>query len=218
MGAIPSMFQLGIAYCCCNSAGSLCNTCLGSTSNGTTGRKRSVLLLTLTIALALTFQYSLAPYLLSDEGWFHKMRLIPGVAKRTYTSFTSSCLDIYGDSDPHRFAQCVSNAAVYRPTSIATFFFLAAAASAAADPGLNRKVWPAKYGIYFLLLLLSLVVPNAPFFTGFYTVVMRLFATTFVLVQQVILIDVAYNWNDAWVEKASAADDVEWGSGVFWLR
>ena len=56
------MFQLGIAYCCCNSAGSLCNTCLGSTSAGTTGRKRSVLLLSLTISLALAFQYLLAPY------------------------------------------------------------------------------------------------------------------------------------------------------------
>jgi len=218
MGAIPSMFQMGLAYCCCNSAGSLCNTCLGSTSTGTTGRKRSVLLLSLSIGLALTFQYWLAPYLLSDSGWFHKMRLVPGLAKRVYNSFTSSCLDTYGDSDPKRFAQCVSNAAVYRPTSIATAFFLTSAAATAANPSLNRKVWPAKYGIYFLALLLTLVLPNAPLFTGFYTTLLRLCAATFVLVQQVILIDVAYNWNDAWMEKSSAADDVDWGSGVFWLR
>jgi len=45
-----------------------------------------------------------------------------------------------------------------------------------------------------------------------------MFAAVFILIQQVILIDVAYNWNDHWVEKSTAADDVDWGSGVVWLR
>jgi len=219
MGAIPSMFQLGIAYCCCNSAGSLCNTCLGSTSTGTTGRKRSVLLLSLTITLALAFQYLLAPFLLEDSSWFSKLRRVPGVAKYVYNAFTSGCIDTYPDEDQvGELTQCVENAAVYRPTCVATVFFLLSAAVTKGSPGMNRQAWPAKYGVFFVIILITLVIPNAPLFTGVYLVTLRLFAAMFILIQQVILIDVAYNWNDNWVEKSNACDDVDWGTGVVWLR
>jgi len=210
------MFQLGLAYCCCNSAGSLCNTCLGSTSAGTTGRKRSVLLLSISIMLALTFQYCVAPYVISDSNWFHKARLVPGLAKRLYQSFIDGC-DADGD-DTHQFEQCVANAAVYRPTAIASLFFFLAAAATKVNPHMNRLAWPAKYGLYLIAVLVTLFLPNAPLFTSVYLTLLRMFAALFVLIQQVILIDVAYNWNDSWVENSSAADDQEWGSGVVWLR
>lgn len=40
----------------------------------------------------------------------------------------------------------------------------------------------------------------------------------FIVIQQIILIDLAYNWNDAWVGKADSADRLDWGSGAKWLR
>jgi len=39
-----------------------------------------------------------------------------------------------------------------------------------------------------------------------------------VVLQQVILIDVAYNWNDDWVEKSNQADRITFGSGGGWLQ
>jgi len=210
------MFQLGIAYCCCNSAGSLCNTCLGSTSAGTTGRKRSVLLLSLTISLALAFQYLLAPYILSNDNWFSKIRKVPGVAKYVYNAFTDGCSDRF-PTEGTEFHQCVQNAAVYRPTGAATLFFLLSAAATRGNPAMNRQAWPAKYGVFFVTVLATLVVPNTPLFTGVYLVGLRICAL-FILIQQVILIDVAYNWNDSWVEKSNQCDDADWGSGVVWLR
>lgn len=221
MGAIPSTIQLGVAYCCCNSAGSLCNTCLGSTAAGTTGRKRSVLLLAFTITLALLFQYSLAPFILKDSGWFYNYKKIPGLGKYMYQGWIQGCdqyTDDNGEIVESLYAQCVSNAGVYRPTFISTLFFLLSAAATKANPLLNREAWPAKYGLFFISILVSLFIPNGPLFTGFYVVIFRILAMMFILIQQVILVDMAYNWNDSWVEKSNECDNMEWGSGVKWLR
>lgn len=38
------------------------------------------------------------------------------------------------------------------------------------------------------------------------------------LLQQVILIDVAYNWNEDWVDRADQSDRLVYGSGNAWLR
>jgi hypothetical protein len=39
----------------------------------------------------------------------------------------------------------------------------------------------------------------------------------YILIQQIIFIDVAYNWNESWVAKADAADAEEQGTGKKWL-
>lgn len=46
----------------------------------------------------------------------------------------------------------------------------------------------------------------------------RLGAAAFIVLQQIILIDVAYNWNDDWVERANEADRLSFGSGSGWLQ
>ena len=58
---------------------------------------------------------------------------------------------------------------------------------------MNHQAWPAKYGVFFVTVLATLVVPNTPLFTGVYLVGLRICAALFILIQQVILIDVAYN-------------------------
>jgi serine incorporator 1/3 len=67
-------------------------------------------------------------------------------------------------------------------------------------------------------VLLSVFLHSAPFFTGFYLWLARAGATVFVLLQQVILIDVAYNWNEDWVDRADQSDRLVYGSGNAWLR
>ena len=231
MGGMASTLQLGLAYCCCNASSSLCNTCLGSTSASSTGRKRSVLLLSITITLALFFQYVLAPSVITQTGWWKIYSSIPGMGKVMYHSWTDSCLvynennnnDGNGNNDSNNtysdlYKQCVANAAVFRPTFIATLFFLISAIATKTNPTLNKKGWPSKFGVYFILITITLFIPNNPLFTPLFLILLRIGAMIFIFIQQIILIDIAYNWNETLVYKADEADNEEWGSGQNWLR
>jgi len=229
MGAIASTLQLGMAYCCCNTTSSLLNTCLGSTHEGTSGRKRSVLLLTITITFALLYQYVLAPSILHHTGWWKIYSSIPGMGKVLYSSWTDSCAQ-YNDDEGNNnndgndqqfsdlYIQCVGNAAVFRPTFVSTLFFLISAIATKTNPRLNREAWPAKFGMYFILLAIITFVPNAPLLTPIYLTFLRIGAMIFIFIQQIILVDIAYNWNEALVLKADEADNEEWGSGKKWLQ
>jgi len=188
-----------------------------------------VLLLGLVIAFSLWFQYSVGPGIVSQSGWVWKTyRAIPGTGKLVYHAWYDSCAQYDGNNEDgdggeglHSEAlleQCAGNAGVLRPTFLATFYFLANAIATRIVPSLNREAWPAKYTIFFFGLLVSMFVPNNPLFSGIYLWLARLGAGIFVVMQQVILIDVAYNWNDSWVEKANEADRLSYGSGTGWLH
>jgi serine incorporator 1/3 len=209
---------MGIMYCVCNSVGSVCNACLGSTAQAATGRRRSVLLLTLSIAIALWFQYSVGPAIVSGGGGtMHKVfRWIPGVGSLLYSSWHDDCAAY--DDNALLLNQCAGNAGVYRPTALAALFFAVSACVAKAQPSLNKQVWPAKYGVFFTLVAISMFVPSYPMFSGIFLWLARFGATVFLLMQQVILIDLAYNWNEDWVDRADRADRFDYGSGQSWLH
>lgn len=208
--------SLALTYCCCTAAGSLCTSCFGSTAEGTTGRKRSVLLLAMTIALALWFQYQVGPSIVQEQGWIWKTyRVIPGTGKLVFHAWKDErCSKYEGDL----LSECAGNAGVYRPTFIAALFFGVQAFSSKLAPHLNREAWPAKYTIYLFSLFFTMFIPNYPLFSGFFLWVARLGAAIFVVLQQIILIDVAYNWNDDWVEKSNEYDTISYGSGGKWLQ
>lgn len=215
--AISSTLSMGVVYCVCNAAGSLCNACLGGTAAGSTGRKRSVLLLSLAIALALWMQYSLGPSIVAREGYGWKLySWLPGLGKAVYSAWHDPCQNY--DADPILLAQCAGNAGVYRPTAVATLFFAISAVATRVQPSLNKQVWPAKYGIFLTVVAVSVFFSSAPWFTGIYLWIARLGATAFLLLQQVILIDLAYNWNEDWVDRADRADRFDYGSGQAWLH
>jgi len=210
-----STLSLAATYCCCTSAASLCNSCLGSTSEGTTGRKRAVLLLTVGILVALFFQYSVGPGIVNQEGWIWRTyTAIPGTGKLLVKAWKEGCEE-YGDD---ALAKCAGNAGVMRPMFITFLFFIFQALATYVQPSLNREAWPAKYAIFFFALLIFMFIPNSPLFTGFFLWTARIGAAVFVVLQQVILIDVAYNWNDDWVEKSNEADRITFGSGGGWLQ
>mmetsp|Transcript_42636 Transcript_42636/g.89470 ORF Transcript_42636/g.89470 Transcript_42636/m.89470 type:complete len:489 (+) Transcript_42636:153-1619(+) len=224
--AISSTLSLGLTYCACSSASSICNACLGQTSPHTSGRRRSVLLLALSVLLALSFQYSLAPAIVGDESgtWWKIARKGP-VGKHVFKGWTDGCDGYLDESEAQGaealagpYGQCAGNAGVYRPTFFSFLFFVFAAVASYLRPTLNREVWPAKYCIYLLLVLGSVFMSNHPWFLGIYLHLSRVGAMAFIVVQQIILIDLAYNWNDSWVGKADSADRLEWGSGAKWLR
>lgn len=215
MGSAISTVYLGLAYCFCTASGNLCNACLGTTLQGTTGRKRAVLLLAITIVLSLFFQYKVAPSIVLNEGWIWKCyRAVPGMGKMVYKAWK----DPYCESYEDQVVQCAGNAGVFRPTSLATLFFLVSAVATKLVPAINREAWLSKYTVFFFGIFFTMLIPNAPLFIGFFLWFARLGATVFVLLQQVILIDIAYNWNEDWVEKSNECDRLSYGSGQKWLR
>jgi len=147
MGAIISTLQMGMAYCCCNTASSICNACVGSTGVNATGRKRSVILLSFVILFSLLFQYSLAPAILKENKWWKIYSSIPGMGKYLKSAFLDGC-EMYEDQNQTEnsgvgdlYLQCVSNAAVYRPTFVSAIFFACTAVAARMSPSLNKEIW-----------------------------------------------------------------------------
>ena len=132
-------------------ASSLCNVCLGSTAPGTTGRKRSVLLLSTAIVIALWFQYSVGPAIVNKSGQAWKVySWVPGLGKVIYTSWYDSCKQYeQDDTSLYMIEQCAGNAGVYRPMALATIFFLISAVASKIRPSLNKEVWPAKFSVRF---------------------------------------------------------------------
>ena len=134
------------------------------------------------------------------------MRKTPGVGKHVFHSWTDGCegylqedQDVGAeDGTVGPYAQCTGNAGAYRPTFFSFVFFGVVAVASYLRPLLNREVWPAKYCMYLLLVLGSVFMSNHPWFLGIFLHLSRVGAMVFIVVQQIILIDLAYNWNDAW--------------------
>jgi hypothetical protein len=175
---------MGVTWCVFTAAGSLCQACFGSTAEGTTGRKRSVLLLTLATALALWFQYSVGPAIVTRSGLLWKIySAIPGMGPWLYKSWHESCAERY-DDDLALLQQCAGKAGVLRPMAVAALFFALQAGATKVQPSLNREAWPAKYCLYLLGVFCSFFMGNAPLFTGVFLWLARLGATLFVVLQQ----------------------------------
>lgn len=147
------------------------------------------------------------------------------MGKHVFRSWTDGCDEYLTEAEGGSsellsgpYGQCAGNAGVYRPTFVSFLFFVFAAVASYLRPSLNREVWPAKYCIYLFMVLGSVFMSNHPWFLGIFLHTSRLGAMIFIVIQQIILIDLAYNWNDSWVGKADSADRLEWGSGAKWLR
>ena len=217
--------SLGLGYVCCTQTGNLCNACIGTTNEGTTGRKRAVALLAIAIAVALWYQYSVGPSIVTESGWIWRTyRAIPGTGKLIYKAWADESCSQYDPKHNPQYegfrllSQCAGNAGVYRPMFLTTVFFAVSAFAVHAHPSLNREAWPAKYSVFFFALVICMFIPNGPLFTGFYLWLARLSAAMFVVLQQIILIDVSYNLNDDWVDRSNELDRISYGEGAGWLR
>jgi len=178
------------------------------TSPNATGRIRCVILLALSVALSLIFQYALAPAV----GGRNAIMKVPKLSTYLINTWSSGCSD-----ETIALQHCKGNFGVYRVCATTCLFFLLMALGAKIRPSMNREAWPAKYSMYLILVGASIFISNHPWF-DWYMPLARALAAIFIVVQQVILIDVAYLWNDAWVENSNRADLIEPGKGVAWLR
>ena len=208
------VIALSATYCCCTTMNSLLQKCCGNTNSN--GRKRSVLLLYITITAALVNQYVVAPWILEKSNILSHIPYLKGFI---YRNWTHGCITGDDESGP-TLESCVGNAGVYRPTFLSTIFFFVSAAVSKANPSMNGHAWPEKIILYVISLIVSVaLLPNTPLLMPIFTVVMRGLAGVFLVVQQVILIDLAYNWNEHWLLKASDCNRLNgYGSGNKWLK
>ena len=167
------------------------------------GRKRSVLLLVISIAIAFAFQYGVAG-------------AIVGIDYGNYVTdaWLDGCDQLETDALIER---CAGYAGVYRSAFSALIFFILAAMGVCCKRTANREAWPAKYVLFLFLVLGTCFIPNDPLFLSAYMNIARIGGMLFILIQQIIFVDLAHNWNDSWVEKANTADAEERGSGKKWL-
>jgi|NOAtaT_6_FD_contig_51_2290215_length_1560_multi_3_in_0_out_0_1 hypothetical protein len=190
-----SIFFLG--YCICQTTSSLCALCFNVNDNQSTGRVQSVLLLALSVILSLVFQYALAPWILQQRS-----NLLS-----KHNPFLKYVMTIWSCDDENQDCP-VANSGVYRICACTTLFFVLATVASKIRPSSNREAWSAKYSAYLLLLLASaLLLPNHPWLDAIYLPLVRLGSAIFIVLQQLILIDLAYRWNDSWLNK-------EWYSAI----
>ena len=109
------------------------------------------------------------------------------------------------------------NAGVYRATFSALVFFILGAIAVSCKRTANREAWPAKYALFMFLVAGMCCVPNEPLFLSIYLNVARVGAVLFMILQKVLFVDMAHNWNDSWVEKSNKAEAEEAGTGKKWL-
>lgn len=239
MGQILSCVVMGASWCVCTAMGSLLTACCGNDKSSTvppganSGRKRSVLLMVMAMIVSFVFQYWVAAAVVEsinpesnnididlNNSTLTEVasQVASQVAKQQSTNFIKGAwwdgCEYPTESQRER---CVGNSGVYRAASSATLFFLLAAIAVKCKPSFNREVWPAKYLLFLILCAATVFIPNEPLFAQIYMNVARIGGVFFILLQSIIFIDMAYNWNDAWVERSNQAEAEEAGSGKKWL-
>lgn len=208
MSGVVTAIVAGVSWCFCRATASLCGAWCGNDKpssvapSATSGRKRSVLLLAFSVAVSLAFQYALGPN-------YGKLRL-----EYLVEAWSSGC-----EHDNQELVQiCAGNSGVYRAQGAAFLFFFLFAIAAKCRPTANREAWPAKYVLYIFLCIGTVFIPNRPVFVPLFVNIARAGSVIFVVLQQIILIDIAYNWNESWLENSEKAErDEGAGSGKKWL-
>lgn len=143
------------------------------------------------------------------------MTHLPLLGHRIKDALSDECTDRFDDQD--LVTKCMGYAGVYRVTFVTTTFFILMSVASSLKPSFNRQVWPAKYSLCALFLLATFFIPNSPLFFGSFLWMARLGACLFLVIQQIILIDLAYSWNESWLQKSYYADSVDYGTGQKWL-
>eukprot|EP00561_Arcocellulus_cornucervis_P012827 CAMPEP_0185801300 /NCGR_PEP_ID=MMETSP1322-20130828/1359_1 /TAXON_ID=265543 /ORGANISM="Minutocellus polymorphus, Strain RCC2270" /LENGTH=473 /DNA_ID=CAMNT_0028496989 /DNA_START=132 /DNA_END=1553 /DNA_ORIENTATION=+ len=216
MTSIGSGIAAGLTCCFGQAAMSLCGACLGNDKpsseapSATSGRKRSVFLLFLSLAMALVFQYAVAPALQPGS----VAQGVPSIGTYLVEAWYGGCLQY---ETVELQTKCSGNNGVYRSAGACFVFFLIAAMAAACKPTANRIAWGAKYILFLFFVTGTVFIPNEPLFSPIFLQLSRVGGAIFIFFQQIILIDMAYNWNESWVAKADEAEQDKEGGGRKWL-
>jgi hypothetical protein len=198
--------------------GSLLTSCCGNDKDSTippgasSGRKRSVFLLFISIGIAFLFQYGIGSYISKYRNDFGPFAWIGN-------AFYDGCGQyVTDDDDVDLQTTCAEQTGVYRASASSFVFFIMFAFAAYCKPTFNREAWIAKYTLYIFLVIGSLFIPNEPVFLPIFVNIFRSGAVLYMIFNQLIILDICFNLNESWVEKADQADIEEGlGAGKKWL-
>jgi len=219
LSSIVSSVLFGLSWCVCTATASICGAACGNdkpstvSPSSTSGRKRAAFLFVLSIGLSFAFQYGVAPALGPNS---NALTSIPRVGPYLVRAWGSGC-NFTQDDSSELVQVCRQNNGVYRVSACTWIFFIFLSIAAKCKPTFNRDAWPAKYTLFLFLVTASAFIPNAPLFSPIYLQLCRIFAALFVIAQQLIYIDIGYNWNESWVTKSNQAEADEAGTGKKWL-
>mmetsp|Transcript_2696 Transcript_2696/g.4029 ORF Transcript_2696/g.4029 Transcript_2696/m.4029 type:complete len:447 (+) Transcript_2696:86-1426(+) len=165
----------------CSCAGCLCGASKDTPKDLMVGKIRSMILIILTIVLAIFGQYYFSDFF-SDH----------------LSAWTNGC---DGNED------CVGNTAVYRVSLVDSIFFFVMALGALSSSLFNNRFWSIKLFFIAAMLVGSIFISNEVFDDRGFVWVARFGAFFFIIMQQLVLIDIAYSWNDSWVERADTSEN-----------
>lgn len=211
---------MSASWCFCSALGSLFSSCCGTDKDSTvppgvaSGRKRSVFLLVICIGFAFLYQYGIGPNIVEYRD--NVVKPLSYVAK----AWTEDCQEYAGDDDGNNmlYEACSGQSGVFRAAGSGFLFFILAAIGAYCKPTANREAWVAKYTLFLFLVVGTIFIPNEPLFTPILLNIFRAGAVLYMIFNQLIILDMCFNLNESWVEKADRADvEEEIGAGKKWL-
>lgn len=156
-----------VSWCFCTAFTSLLGACCGNDKSSsdlpgpTSGRKRSVFLLFLSIGISLGFQYGLAPFFVDQTSSFELV-----TNSFFVDTWVDGCEQYQASND--LLTRCASNNGNFRVAASTTLFFLILAIAVVCKPTANREAWPAKIILYLFLVGITTVIPNDPWFSKIY--------------------------------------------------
>eukprot|EP00953_Heterococcus_sp_UTEX-ZZ885_P006059 3739-Heterococcus_DN1.PRE.2 len=120
------------------------------------------------------------------------------VSRTTYT-----CTDLpLTTSYPEVVYYFCTTATNNRVSMVDAVFFALMMAGASTSSLFNNRYWAAKFILWLGLAVGSVFLDNSIFDDSGYVWPARFGAFLYIILQQIVLIDIAYKWNDSWVAKA----------------
>jgi len=116
--------------------------------------------------------------------------------------------------NPLYITECVANQLVYRAAAILCFFFCGMALVASYSDTLNRGMWGLKFLIIFGVFI-SFWYGSNGFFNGFAEVA-RIMSFFWLLVQGLLVLDIAHDMHDILMQKSEKEEVDSGGSSSLW--
>lgn len=126
----------------------------------------------------------------------------------TLSQWTSDCKPGFDDA-------CKSSGAILRFSMALSGIFFIQLVGTTFFTKFYDILWPIKFILFFGLLVLFYFLKAEVFDLNGYAWYARVAAFFYLMIQQVILLDFAYTWNDKWVKRSE--DDADGGCGNLWL-
>lgn len=174
---------------CCRGSGSENGSWLDKMEPGRLGTYASYALLGLAMFVSIVLQQTYAD---SVELW------------------TNGC-----DSGEYK-DECMRNSAIFRFSMALTIVFGIQMIGTYLYPPFYDNMWVPKFSLFIVLIIIFSFLDSDTFNDNGYAWFARIAAFFFVIVQQIILLDVAYVWNERWVNYATETTDDDGNSAYLY--